>query len=312
MILYAAPSSTFHAPLNGAPTGLVGTITVQIENPNGTTFTAPTTAGIVEVEPGIYVATLTSPPTAGDGYTVVWNNAGVRASDTLVVTYNLPTPIVPPTGPYLVTLDKFKLAIGDTGVANDAKHNDALSDATAAILDWTDRDFQAPLVTESRTYKYAGGGILEIDDTAAINSVTYAGSTLAADRYVPRREGPASVHVYSYLELPVFFQESGEMGFEQNLDVWLTRAQSITREVDVVVNAQWGWPIVPGDVQRAAIITAAGFETDEAGSAVGLAAKSVAEIAESYIQADASQRTVDDPIPKRAQALLAPYRKHVL
>lgn len=213
----------------------------------------------------------------------------------------------------LVSLAKYKRAIGETDGANDTLHTEALDDASQAVLDWTDRDFGVTPVVATRSYPYDGSGFLEIDDATTINSVTFAGAVITPPRYKARSEGPALTYgVVSYLELPPFSTESGEMGFMNNLDVYLTRYGPVYREVDVVINAAWGFTPVPGSVERAVIITAAAYEADEGRSAVGLAAKSVAEVAESYVQSEAAGRAGDDPLPKRAQSLLAPYRRHVL
>ena len=216
----------------------------------------------------------------------------------------------------LVDLAKFKAAIGETSAANDSIHTEAIEDASAAILNAYDRDFASAQVTEDRDYKYDGGGVLEIDDAEAINSVTYlpASTPLTTSLWIARREGPASVTVYSYLELPPFTRPSGAMGFTQNLDIYLQRHPSF-REIDVRINADWGWPTVPDDVQRATIWTAAHFEAQSrtATQSQGLASKSVAEVAEAYIQDQESrQQAAADAIPPRAVALLERYRRHVL
>jgi hypothetical protein len=87
-MIYAQPGESFTAVLDAeGTTGLVGSITVQIENVDGTTHTAASTTGIVEVEQGIYSAVRTAPDTAAT-YIVVWNDAGSRAPEELIVTSN--------------------------------------------------------------------------------------------------------------------------------------------------------------------------------------------------------------------------------
>lgn len=87
-MIYARPSATFTALLTNAPTGLVGTLTAGIENTDGTTEVAQSTAGIVEVESGVYTALRTAPADEGE-YVLVWKNVGTNAAEELVVT---PTP----------------------------------------------------------------------------------------------------------------------------------------------------------------------------------------------------------------------------
>lgn len=97
-MIYAIPGSTFTAVLEGAATGLVGTVGVRIENPDGSNNTARTTSGIVELEAGsgAYAASgLVAPDTAGT-YIVIWDTGGGSpswASEELTVTSRLPTPL---------------------------------------------------------------------------------------------------------------------------------------------------------------------------------------------------------------------------
>lgn len=75
-MIYARPGGTFEATLDGAPTGLTGTLLVSIiDTPTGTVVTAETTAGIVEAPAGskLYSVTLTAPEAVGQ-YSVVWRN----------------------------------------------------------------------------------------------------------------------------------------------------------------------------------------------------------------------------------------------
>jgi hypothetical protein len=99
-MIYAAPGATFEASAEGAPTGLVGTIGVQIiDTPGGPVVLARTTAGIAEnpAGSGIYSVELVAPDDAGT-YTVVWDTGGaspIYRSDTLEVTYDAPMPAGP-------------------------------------------------------------------------------------------------------------------------------------------------------------------------------------------------------------------------
>lgn len=109
-MIYASPGSDFEAILDSAPTGLVGTLTIQIENADGTTHTAPTTNGIVEVEPGVYSAALTAPSGRGT-YVVVWNDGSHRPAEDLRVTYTTPAGPVDP----LTEVGQIRLLISDVG-----------------------------------------------------------------------------------------------------------------------------------------------------------------------------------------------------
>lgn len=185
-----------------------------------------------------------------------------------------------------------------------------LEDASTAVLNFTDRDFGAPNVTEDRTFTYDGKGFLEIDDAEAVNSVDLFPWWIAG------RDGPASVEVYSYLELPRLdsrraVESLGAMGFMRNLDRWFASGDI---RLQVTVNADWGWPVVPNDVQRAVILTAQGMGSAvDTGSGAELAGKSVAEVSEQFAipQAQASGPSTD-PLPDAALKILIPYRRTAL
>jgi hypothetical protein len=90
MSITATAGTTFEATADQAPTGLVGTIGVQIQDGQGTAVLARHTTGIVEAPAGsgIYTATMTAPAVAGQ-YVVVWDTGGVSPvykSEDLAVT----------------------------------------------------------------------------------------------------------------------------------------------------------------------------------------------------------------------------------
>lgn len=208
----------------------------------------------------------------------------------------------------LVDLDKYKTAIGEASDDFDDLHTEALEDASQAVLNFTDRDFGAASVTETRTVPAPDVGfIIEIDDATEITAVEGIGG---ADWRVGSDGPAASQGVYTYIEVASFRSESPLMGFRTNLDrfgVGFRDALEIT--------GTWGWPTVPDDVQRAVIWTAAAFEGDSSNRQGGLAAKSVAEVAENYIQQQAQSsggKDDEQPLPARARALLLPYRRVTL
>lgn len=93
-MIYARPGDQFVATLEGAATGMAGTIGVRIENTDGTNQTPRTTSGIVEIEPdsGVYTVTLTAPTTRGK-YIVLWDDGAPTpeyAPEELTVTSTLP------------------------------------------------------------------------------------------------------------------------------------------------------------------------------------------------------------------------------
>lgn len=213
----------------------------------------------------------------------------------------------------LVTLDKFKRAIRETSAANDTLHQEALDDASAAVASYTDRDLGVALVTADRTFRYDGSGFLEIDDAAVVNSVRYTTSStpLSTAVWEPHRDGPAGTP-YSYITLAPIRRVSGEMGFTYNLDRAIERGL-FGVELDIIVNAEWGWAVVPNDIQRAVIWTAAAYETQSESFGGTLASESVAEVARAYAFQGALQANAEnEDLPPRAKGLLEKYRRHVL
>lgn len=218
----------------------------------------------------------------------------------------------------LVTLAKYQQAIGDTSAANAAKHTEAIEDASAAIIAASGRDFGAPFELDTdREFSYAGDGILEIDDATAVNSVTYLpnSSPLGSTLWRAKWEGPRlTPEVFTYLELPAFRQrpETGlAEGFTRNLDVYLSRSSGFFQEVQVRVNADWGWPVIPDDIQRATIWAAQSFERSTPAES-GLASESVAEVARAYFQEESNNEGTRDALPQRVLAVLDPYQRHSL
>lgn len=190
-----------------------------------------------------------------------------------------------------------------------------LRDASSVVLNWTDRDFGAATVTEDRTYKYDGRGFLEIDDCTDIHTVNGLGITY----FRAGSDGPvAAADIFSYLELPrvdlrQWTTSIGQMGFTRNLDRILASGTFPTW-IDITVNADFGWPVVPDDVQRAVIITARSMGSvtaDEGGQE--LAGKTVAEVSEQFQLAQPTPEGPSyDPLPDAALKILWPYKRHSL
>ena len=83
----AYPGQVFTAIVDGAPTGLTGTLEVRIEDDTAATVFGPTTAGIVELGPatGTYTKNDLVAPAVGGDYFIVWDAAGTAATEELVV-----------------------------------------------------------------------------------------------------------------------------------------------------------------------------------------------------------------------------------
>lgn len=93
--LYILPGATFYPNLDGAPTGLIGTLAVTITRKSDSVVVSPRSTGeIVETpaESGHYVATRVGPEERGE-YLITWDDGTgptAIAFDDLVVTYDLP------------------------------------------------------------------------------------------------------------------------------------------------------------------------------------------------------------------------------
>lgn len=197
----------------------------------------------------------------------------------------------------LISLDTLKDAIGiaysDSG--RDLRLEQAIKNASAAIRTYTDRDFGTTLTTEVRTFLYDGSGTLEIDDCAAgsITAVTVSGSSLSSSQYLAQPDRRSPVNYWIIFGGPLY-GISPAMGFTYGLDTY-----DYTRPVTVTVNATWGWPVVPDDVQQAAIYTAA----------------AMAESPKPYMAQQFENYSVQmplplaDAIPERAKSLLDPYQR---
>jgi hypothetical protein len=108
-----APGATFEWPLEIGETGLVGTLSVAIDDGAGATVVAAATTGIIELDvggtpTGTYVASRTAPATGGE-YLLLASTDGSFDPDTvvteqLVVTAN--APFDPPTGDTYATVDE--------------------------------------------------------------------------------------------------------------------------------------------------------------------------------------------------------------
>lgn len=81
--MFVKAGRSFEATLAGAPTGLTGTLGIQILDNTGNVTTPRQSAGIAEnpVGSGFYAVTLTAPPSAGQ-YSLFWDTGAVGPSTT--------------------------------------------------------------------------------------------------------------------------------------------------------------------------------------------------------------------------------------
>lgn len=213
--------------------------------------------------------------------------------------------------PGLLELDDLKDSLGDNSTNNDNRYMFAISAATAAIRSITRRSFEAQAASPAasdRTYTYDGSGVLETDDFTTLNSVSAVGQVVPPNDALmlgPQTPGESAYGVYSWLELyPQVLPESPEMGFTRNLDRWPWLNWQFP--LLVTVNADYGWPSIPADVQQAALLLASEWVRVGPGGSE-LSSESIASYSVSWFQQAASQGAIDN-----AQGLLDPYIRSVL
>jgi hypothetical protein len=87
-VIQAPPGATFESFLQGAPTGLVGTLTWRLIDPSdGSIEIAASTSGITEPATGTYRREAVA-PTTRDTYLIVWKNGATEVTEELDVGYS--------------------------------------------------------------------------------------------------------------------------------------------------------------------------------------------------------------------------------
>ena len=159
---------------------------------------------------------------------------------------------MPEAATNLISVADYKLLSGHD--ADDATNDDAIAKAiqfvSQTIRTYTDRDFKAPVTTETRSYTYNGGRYVQIDDCSLISAVEIDGLEIGAGDYIARPHGEL---VFYYIELRYpggSRAASPEMGFTSNRDRFPADSAS---SVWADVTGTFGFPTVPDDVQLAAV-----------------------------------------------------------
>lgn len=257
-MIYALPGGTYTAVLNAGVTGLVGTLKIQLENADGTTAVGATIAGIVEVEPTIYAKDDNVAPDKAGTYIVVWNNAGERASEELIVTADLPEPGGGPSFPgYPTTAELVEASDNDhlealTGVQQDGLRTTAITmiEAYAGQKFIAEGTEGAPV-----TRVLSGTGATELYLPQRLEQLVTLtvvdGSLTAADCEL------AEEHDHLYIA-------------PTSTSTWVERALRDTRELvfprqqrnNIKVAGVWGWAVCPDTV-----VQAIRFDMEDAASA---------------------------------------------
>lgn len=312
MYVYSKPEEQVESYLEAAPTGLLGTVGVQVINTaNGAVVSARKTTGITEIPSGsgAYYAKLTAPGSPGT-YSIVWDTGVIgpdtTAADILVVNT---TGVVPPSipGENLISVSELRVAKGMPTLTTEQeeKFNLAIEWASEAVRKYTDRAFGKPLTTGVRIYDFEPAGFINIDDASAVESVEFnvGGFITPIDSRYWRVE-PLKGPIFDSLDIPHWAGiYSPQMGFTYNLDVFSKERGWPGLTPTVLVKGTWGWPEVPKDVQRAVLVTAAYFAQDPS--------QHVSESIENYSYSTGGSRAFgaaeNIALPGDAKELLAPY-----
>lgn len=219
--------------------------------------------------------------------------------------------------PDLISLAELRTALGidPTDTRRDEQYTQAITFATRAIRNYTDRDFATAQVTEERTFEYDGSGYLDIDDAQTITAVSlttygFPDTSLTGDQWVAMPQKRDDSPVFYYLIMPGGVRAgSPEMGFTRNLDIAYMEGRLPTMPRLVKVTGTWGWPEVPEDVKQAAIWTVQDW-TSKATPAGGeaLTAEAIEGFSRSWGNR-AGSATQSLAIPNRARDLLIQYVK---
>lgn len=214
-------------------------------------------------------------------------------------------------GQPLVSLEALKVALGtfpNPSAANtqDPGLQQAIAVASSMVRHYTGMRFEIAnpaLPASIRTFEYDGSGYLNVDECIAISGITtnsgYSGATdiaLSSDAWSAY---PLNLPVKTWLRLPegpLGYGISPAMGFTYNLDTIDPRGY--VKPMIVSVNATWGWPEIPYDVQQATIWTAVAINE----SPTSYTQESI----ENYSHTKGPGSDLE-AIPDRAQAALDPY-----
>ena len=207
------------------------------------------------------------------------------------------------------------MGVHPTNTRDDAKYAALIPYASSVIRNYTGRNFAAPQVTETRSYRYDGSGTVDIDDATEITKVVlyWPSDPSIAEIELPLRDWQAMPDidsdsmVHEYINLPGYTggarTGSPEMGFTRNLDVYARERGFNTMPPYVRVTGTFGWPEVPGDVKIAAIWTVQEWLARPSGDAL------TSESIEGWSRAWGGKQGTGSAlaIPARARDILASY-----
>lgn len=239
MTITAEAGATFEAMLSNAPTGLVGSLGVDIENGNGDVFVARTTAGIVEIGAGVYVKDDLIAPVIPGTYYVIWDQGGVFTPEQLIV------------GPAsslgvhdYISLGEVKetLSIGAQTYADDDIQA-SITASSRAIDKLCNRRFWKDTGANDRKFYPRAPAVLLIDDLAEFTSFTnVGGSSWVLDTDFWLAPATASSDLEPWTAIRTINKAFTYYGLD---------ASCPTADGRVTIRGKWGWPQIPEAIVEA-------------------------------------------------------------
>lgn len=256
-----SPGAVRELTFYGFDSGLVGTIGVTIYDGQGATTTARTTSGIIEISgrPGVYVATITLPTTAGQ-YQAVCDNGTSPLSENDVAAYDLEVTYSAlvsgtPTGSDLTTVAAVKLADRKTSTTDDDLIQQAITAASAEIHRWTRREF-AP-ATSSATRRVRVYPDRRLDGALLVSLSPYDLRTVTSASLHPETSSPVVLTENSDYVLHTVSPQDGTYTDLLVYQMSLSQSTLLNRFgfAFLDITGAWGFPSIPSDVEQACIDT---------------------------------------------------------
>ncbi len=161
----------------------------------------------------------------------------------------------------LLTISDYYAALGRDASELDADERAraqwSITAASNVIRGYCDRDLtlNTDAIQGSRSFRYYGHELLEVDDCTSVSQVSIASTPWApVTRILDPSEwlsGPYNATIQTYIEMQTRlpFPASPEMGFKWNADRYGYRPHPSILSVTAV----WGWPDIPWDIKQATI-----------------------------------------------------------
>lgn len=289
MTTFRGPGALWTTELTGATTGEAALWTAALLNADtDAVVIAATNTGVSETSApsGNYKKTFTLPTTAGT-YKAEWVKGSVKVIDDDFVEVTSTAPVASvPSGSDLTTLAAVRAFMQKPAADTDQDTliQQAITRASAAIMNDVDREFVPQSTGLARKFSYTGGGYLYFGSydlravTLAQIDTDLTPVTLATTDYVLQplqpREG-----VYTWMKLP-----------NHAASEWSPR--------EVTITGNWGFPSIPADVEEACILTV-----------IDRLKRDVSGYTQSAYSEDAATILRPISIPLAARRLLDPYRR---